>query len=155
MTRSKASASRVFGGETGELPEGLELVEADARDPQSLSAAFSPGPSSGVAAVACCTGTTAFPSRRWQGDNGPRQTDEIGTRNLVEAARKEAKQLKRFVLVSSAGVLVSFSLRFFFFGCFSLPFFSRSFFFSSRIRSPLSPARAEDELKSVFLFFEH
>ena len=113
MTRSKSSASRVFGGEAGKLPEGLELVEADARDPRSLAAALAfpsggNGNSEGVAAVACCTGTTAFPSKRWQGDNGPRQTDEVGTRNLVEAAKEgSGPALKRFVLVSSAGVLVS------------------------------------------------
>lgn len=120
MTRSKSSASRVFGGPTGKLPEGLELVEADARVPRSLAAAFEAGGGSddgGIAAVACCTGTTAFPSKRWQGDNGPRQTDEVGTRNLVEAAKKNGGKvgaLKRFVLVSSAGVLVSFRL---FFSC--------------------------------------
>ena len=104
MTRSKTSASRVFGGPAGKLPEGLELVEADARDPRSLSAALPQ-----VAAVACCTGTTAFPSQRWKGDNGPKQTDEVGTRNLVEAAKKQegGAALKRFVLVSSAGVLRS------------------------------------------------
>lgn len=118
MTRSKSSASHVFGGPTGKLPEGLELVEADARDPRSLAAAFGAGgggDDGGIAAVACCTGTTAFPSKRWQGDNGPRQTDEVGTRNLVEAAKKnggKAGALKRFVLVSSAGVLVSFRLFF-------------------------------------------
>lgn len=108
MTRSKNSASRVFGGPAAKLPEGLELVEADARDPRSLAAAFSfEGSERGrVAAVACCTGTTAFPSKRWQGDNGPKQTDEVGTRNLVEAAKSEGEALKRFVLVSSAGVLV-------------------------------------------------
>ena len=116
MTRSKSSASRVFVGDSGKLPEGLELVEADARNPESLAAAFA-GKSAddSVAAVACCTGTTAFPSKRWLGDNGPRQTDEVGTRNLVEMAKRVGgggggKGLKRFVLVSSAGVLVSFLL---------------------------------------------
>lgn len=124
MTRNKASAARVFGGAGGDpssLPAGLELVEADARDPRSLEAAFSSSSlssssfssSSAVpSAVACCTGTTAFPSKRWQGDNGPKQTDEIGVRNLVDAAKKadasasssDGARIKRFVLVSSAGV---------------------------------------------------
>ena len=57
----------------------------------------------GVDAVACCTGTTAFPSKRWDGDNGPEQTDYVGTKNLLEAAQK-TKGLKRFVLVTSVGV---------------------------------------------------
>lgn len=57
----------------------------------------------GVDAVVCCTGTTAFPSKRWDGDNGPEQTDYIGTKNLVEAAQA-VPGLRRFVLVSSVGV---------------------------------------------------
>jgi uncharacterized protein YbjT (DUF2867 family) len=52
----------------------------------------------------CCTGTTAFPSKRWDGDNGPEQTDYIGTKNLVSAAAAALPNLKRFVLVSSVGV---------------------------------------------------
>ena len=56
----------------------------------------------GVDAVACCTGTTAFPSKRWDADNGPEQTDLVGTKNLVEAA--SSCDLKRFLLVTSVGV---------------------------------------------------
>ena len=55
-------------------------------------------------AVVCCTGTTAFPSARWEGDNGPRQTDEVGVRNLVAAVQSASPSLRRFVLVSSIGV---------------------------------------------------
>ena len=45
----------------GDAP-GLEPVIADLRDPASLPAALE-----GVDAVCCCTGTTAFPSKRWVG----------------------------------------------------------------------------------------
>ena len=58
----------------------------------------------GLDAVVCCTGTTAFPSARWEGDNGPRQTDEVGVRNLVAAVQSASPSLRRFVLVSSIGV---------------------------------------------------
>ena len=54
--------------------------------------------------MVCCTGTTAFPSARWEGDNGPRQTDEVGVRNLVAAVKSASPSLRRFVLVSSIGV---------------------------------------------------
>ena len=58
----------------------------------------------GLDAVVCCTGTTACPSARWEGDNGPRQTDEVGVRNLVAAVQSASPSLRRFVLVSSIGV---------------------------------------------------
>lgn len=58
----------------------------------------------GVDAVACCTGTTAFPSKRWDGGNGPEQTDLVGTRNLVEAAQRMHPRPGRVLLVSSVGV---------------------------------------------------
>jgi hypothetical protein len=38
---------------------------------------------------------------RWEGNNGPRPTDLVGTTNLIKAA---PSSLKRFVLVTSAGV---------------------------------------------------
>jgi len=40
-------------------------------------------------------------NHRWQGDNGPRQTDLEGTTNLIKAT---PKGVQRFVLVTSAGV---------------------------------------------------
>lgn len=97
MTRDPARAAALFGN-----APGLECVAADTRDPATLPAAVA-----GVAAVACCTGTTAFPSGRWKGDNGPKQTDEIGVKNLVAAAAAPATSISRFILVSSAGVLRS------------------------------------------------
>ena len=58
----------------------------------------------------CCLGTTAFPSARWRDEdgkftNGPEATDYVGARNVVEATKKLAPNLKRFVFVSSVGVL--------------------------------------------------
>lgn len=38
---------------------------------------------------------------RWKGGNGPEQTDSIATGNLIRAT---PKGVKRFVLVTSAGV---------------------------------------------------
>ena len=38
--------------------------------------------------VVCCLGTTAFPSARWKENNGPEQTDDIATANVIRAAKK-------------------------------------------------------------------
>ncbi len=54
MTRSREKASQLLGEK-----EGLEVIVADAKDPQSLSAAVQ-----GITAVAAVTGTTAFPSKK-------------------------------------------------------------------------------------------
>jgi len=56
-----------------------------------------------VAAVVCSSGTTAFPSERWKGGNGPKETDLEGTTNLVRACAGRPG-LGRFVLVTSCGV---------------------------------------------------
>jgi uncharacterized protein YbjT (DUF2867 family) len=63
-----------------------------------------------VKAVVCCLGTTAFPSARWRDEegkwtNGPEATDYESTKNVVEAARAANPALKRFLMVSSVGVL--------------------------------------------------
>ncbi|PWZ58058.1 hypothetical protein Zm00014a_041620 [Zea mays] len=55
----------------------------------------------GVTHVICCTGTTAFPSKRWDGENTPERVDWDGIRNLVSAL---PQTIKRLVLVSSIGV---------------------------------------------------
>jgi hypothetical protein len=104
LTRSAGRARAVFLGEAAAaagapLPPGLELVEGDTRSPSTLPAALA-----GVDAVACCTGTTAFPSARWKGGNGPKETDEVGVANLVAATKKANPALSRFILTSSAGV---------------------------------------------------
>jgi len=105
MSRSSPKARAVFLGEGAAaqgapLPPGLELVEGDTRQPATLPPALA----GGVKAVACCTGTTAFPSLRWRGGNGPKETDEVGVKNLVAATKAAAPGLARFVLTSSAGV---------------------------------------------------
>lgn len=51
----------------------------------------------------CSSGTTAFPSERWKGGNGPKETDLEGTTNLVRACAGRPG-LGRFVLVTSCGV---------------------------------------------------
>ena len=54
MTRSKEKANQLLGEK-----EGLEVIVADAKDPQSLRVAVD-----GINAVAAVTGTTAFPSKK-------------------------------------------------------------------------------------------
>lgn len=76
--------------------EGLEVVDVDCRIADTLPPLFE-----GVDAVCCCTGTTAFPSTRWEGNNGPRPTDLVATSNIIAAT---PKSIKRFVLVTSVGV---------------------------------------------------
>jgi hypothetical protein len=41
----------------------------DTRQPETISSLFE-----GVTHVICATGTTAFPSKRWDGGNGPEKT---------------------------------------------------------------------------------
>ncbi|KAL0371070.1 UNVERIFIED_CONTAM: putative protein, chloroplastic [Sesamum angustifolium] len=72
-------------------------LQGDTRNPQDLD----PSMFEGVTHVICTTGTTAFPSRRWDGDNTPERVDWEGVRNLVSAL---PASLKRIVLVSSVGV---------------------------------------------------
>lgn len=96
LTRNKAKAESMFDGK-------VELVEGDIRNPDTLIKA-----TDGINYIICCTGTTAFPSTRWdftnffQPANNPEAVDGAGVKNLVLAAPKD---LKRFVFVSSCGVL--------------------------------------------------
>ena len=92
MSRSQDKVRQLLGDALG-----LEVVYGDMRDPATLPAAVA-----GVDAICCCTGTTAFPSKRWDGGNGPEQTDYVAVSNLVRAAK--AAGPKRFVLTTSAGV---------------------------------------------------
>ncbi|KAI7845420.1 hypothetical protein COHA_000973 [Chlorella ohadii] len=91
LSRSGDKVQQLFGG-----AEGLSAAIADLREPSSLPAALE-----GVDVVVCATGTTAFPSKRWDGGNNPEQTDYVSVRNLVRAC---PPSLKRFVLTTSAGV---------------------------------------------------
>ncbi|KAG2442594.1 hypothetical protein HXX76_002679 [Chlamydomonas incerta] len=88
--KNRSAAATLFPG------SNIEVFPADLRDRSTMV-----GITQGVAAVCCCTGTTAFPSSRWEGENGPRNTDWVGTSNLIDST---PSTVKRFVLVTSVGV---------------------------------------------------
>lgn len=117
LTRSAEKAQRMFDNQ-------VEIAIGDIRYPDTLPPAVQ-----NVTHIICCTGTTAFPSARWDFDtnveglgsliewgkiyldseyrrahakNSPEQADAQGVSNLVNAAPKD---LKRFVFISSCGVL--------------------------------------------------
>ncbi|XP_057790202.1 protein TIC 62, chloroplastic [Salvia miltiorrhiza] len=94
LLRNPEKATTLFGEQD---EEKLQVRQGDTRNPEDLD----PSIFEGVTHVICCTGTTAFPSRRWDGDNTPERTDWEGVRNLVSAL---PSSLKRIVLVSSVGV---------------------------------------------------
>lgn len=118
LTRNAAKAKQMFDGR-------VEVAIGDTRQANTLSDAMQ-----GITYLICCTGTTAFPSDKWDFDidsksnplqqvldwgqiyfntdyrrakarNSPEQVDAEGVRNLVAAAPSD---LKRFVFVSSCGV---------------------------------------------------
>jgi uncharacterized protein YbjT (DUF2867 family) len=95
LTRNEAKAKQMFD-------DKVAIAIGDIRELNTLSAA-----TQNVTHIICCTGTTAFPSSRWdfknifQANNSPEEVDAKGVKNLVTAA----SDLKRFVFVSSAGVL--------------------------------------------------
>ncbi|XP_072996223.1 uncharacterized protein At5g02240 [Typha latifolia] len=94
LLRDPLKASYLFGEQDDSI---LEICEGDTRNPNDLD----PASFEGVTHVICCTGTTAFPSKRWDGDNTPERVDWEGIRNLVAAI---PSTLSRFILVSSVGV---------------------------------------------------
>lgn len=94
LLRDPEKAVALFGKQD---EEKMQVYKGDTRNPEDLD----PSLFEGVTHVICCTGTTAFPSRRWDGDNTPERTDWEGVRNLVSAL---PSTLKRIVLVSSVGV---------------------------------------------------
>jgi len=81
----------------------LDHVEGDITDKGTLSSCMP-----GVSAVVCTTGTTAFPTLRWLGNNDPERNSYLGVKHLVDVAKEEGeksgKGVDRFVFVSSAGV---------------------------------------------------
>lgn len=117
MTRVRAKAEKMFG-------DRVEIAIADSRTPQTLEAAMKD-----VTHIICCTGTTAFPSERWEFDfsgmsdlekalawgrlafdakyrddlaqNSPKEVDSAGVQALIQAA---PTSLEQFVLVSSVGI---------------------------------------------------
>lgn len=117
LTRNVAKARPLFD-------DRVELVQADMRLPETLTTVLD-----GINAVLCCSGTTAFPSDKWQVDlpsqpleqflawgrilvdedyrqrqakNSPAIADGQGVKNLIEAAKNLSVQ--RFVMVSSLGI---------------------------------------------------
>jgi uncharacterized protein YbjT (DUF2867 family) len=110
LTRSPAKVQAMFDNR-------VEVAVGDIRNPETLSAALA-----GVNYIICCTGTTAYPSDKWQFEsswnwlealfdsqklkqkaaNSPEQVDFVGVTNLVNAAPRD---LKRFVFISSCGIL--------------------------------------------------
>ncbi|PRQ32835.1 putative NAD(P)-binding domain-containing protein [Rosa chinensis] len=94
LLRDTEKATALFGEHDQET---LQVFKGDTRNPEDLD----PSIFEGVTHVICCTGTTAFPSKRWSGDNTPEKVDWEGVRNLVSAL---PRSLKRIVLVSSVGV---------------------------------------------------
>lgn len=117
LTRNVAKAKPLFD-------QRVELAQADLRMPETLASVLD-----NIDAVLCCSGTTAFPSDKWQVDlptqpleqfvawgrifldaeyrqqhtkNSPAIADGQGVKNLIEVAKDFA--IKRFVMVSSLGI---------------------------------------------------
>jgi uncharacterized protein YbjT (DUF2867 family) len=119
LTRSAEKVQNMFNNR-------VEIAIGDIRQPTTLPPAVQD-----VSYIICCTGTTAFPSTKWDFDNteevqgigsliewgkiyldaqyrrakarnSPEQVDAQGVSNLVAAA---PKNLKRFVFISSCGIL--------------------------------------------------
>ncbi|KAF3454158.1 hypothetical protein FNV43_RR04605 [Rhamnella rubrinervis] len=93
LLRDPKKATALFGEQDEET---LQVCKGDTRNPKDLD----PSLFEGVTHVICCTGTTAFPSKRWDGDNSPERVDWEGVRNLISAL---PQSVKRVVLVSSIG----------------------------------------------------
>ncbi|MBD0268059.1 MAG: NAD(P)H-binding protein, partial [Cyanobacteria bacterium Co-bin8] len=118
LTRSTEKVQRLFDNR-------VEAVVGDIRQPETLPPAMT-----GVGYLICATGTTAFPSQRWEIElpegsgglagvigwgriltdatyrqqhsrNNPHIVDALGVANLVAAAPAD---LKRFVFISSVGI---------------------------------------------------
>jgi uncharacterized protein YbjT (DUF2867 family) len=119
LTRSAQKAQKMFENR-------VEIALGDIRLPNTLPPAVE-----SVTYIICCTGTTAFPSTKWDFDtlesvkglqslvewskiyldanyrhaharNSPAQVDAQGVSNLAIAAPRD---LKRFIFVSSVGIL--------------------------------------------------
>lgn len=113
LTRDANKAAKMFN-------DKVEIFVGDIREPNTISPAML-----NITSIICCTGTTAFPSARWEFDssinpielglaffdpkllenkakNTPLKVDFQAIKNLVAAV---PKNLKRFVFVSSCGIL--------------------------------------------------
>ncbi|CAI5981928.1 unnamed protein product [Closterium sp. NIES-65] len=83
LVRSVEKAESLFADAPADL---IQVVTADLRKPGTISPALF----AGISAAIVCVGTTAFPSKRWDGDNGPEQTDYVGVKNLLAALPRDS-----------------------------------------------------------------
>ena len=128
MCRNKTTgeAKLTVSSSSSSSSSSLRVTEVDVREEKNaenaLRAIVSENEGKEVDIV-CCLGTTAFPSARWKENNGPEQTDDIATANVIRAAKNicftnnksssggndddtstNIKNKNRFVLISSVGV---------------------------------------------------
>lgn len=76
LLRDPEKATTLFGKQD----EGkLQVRKGDTRNPEDLD----PSIFEGVTHVICCTGTTAFPSKRWDADNTPERVGKDYTSSGV------------------------------------------------------------------------
>ncbi|KAL6284347.1 hypothetical protein ACE6H2_015276 [Prunus campanulata] len=94
LLQDPEKATTLFGEQD---EEKLQVFKVDTQNADNLD----PSIFEGVTHVICCTGTAAFPSKQWEGDNTPERVDWEGVRNLVSVL---PSSLQRVVLVSSVGV---------------------------------------------------
>ena len=110
LTRNKSRGQRPLIPTEQMFNNKVNIAVGDLRYPDTLSSAIE-----NVSHIICCTGTTAFPSQRWDfanffhAKNSPKIVDGEGVKNLILAT---PKNIKRFVFVSSCGVLRKDSLPF-------------------------------------------
>ncbi|CAB79871.1 putative protein [Arabidopsis thaliana] len=97
LLRDLDKATKLFGKQD---EYSLQVVKGDTRNAEDLD----PSMFEGVTHVICTTGTTAFPSKRWNEENTPEKVDWEGVKNLISAL---PSSVKRVVLVSSVGVTKS------------------------------------------------
>lgn len=113
LTRNAEKAREMFN-------DKVEIVVGDICEPSTLKTSMT-----NITSIICCTGTSAFPTSKWEFDqppnifelgitlfnpqflenkakNSPTKVDYQGVVNLLTAA---PKNLNRFVLVSSCGIL--------------------------------------------------
>jgi len=118
MCRNRATGKETLFVE--ESDEKLRVREVDVREEREVEKALEnimaegnddEGENRKEVDVMCCLGTTAFPSARWKENNGPEQTDDIATANVIRAAKKicfrtkkKGEKKSRFVMISSVGV---------------------------------------------------